>query len=137
MKLREFQIGDGHITFSENEIIIDDKSRRTNIMMVISSCLWLIFSVFSILRYHRTNEEFHLWVGLLIGIGHLLILGILFFRSTKSKVSLDEIKEISFKTRNGRDFLDIKLNNGRTRRVIQINPIVGELKEYLTQNQLI
>ena len=78
-----------------------------------------------------------MWVGLLIGIGHLLILGILFFRSTKSKVSLDEIKEISFKTRNGRDFLDIKLNNGRTRRVIQINPIVGELKEYLTQNQLI
>jgi hypothetical protein len=78
----------------------------------------------------RTGDEFLLWTGLLIGIGHLIVFIAFLFRSVKSEITMEEVRSMKFKSRFNNDFLDIKLKSGRVRRVSQVDD-TEELQEYL------
>jgi membrane protein implicated in regulation of membrane protease activity len=48
-----------------------------------NSIIWMIFGIFSLLRYLQTGDQFLLWTGLIIGIGHLFIILRSLFKTLK------------------------------------------------------
>ena len=125
-----FELKRGKIVFGEDKIIITDKARIQRIQFLIFSGLWVFYGTMSVLRYLKTGDQFLLWTGLFIGIAHFLLFVVYLFRSVKSEISMNDVKSMKLKSRNGNNFLDIKLNSGRVRRIIQIEDR-DELQVYL------
>lgn len=125
-----FKIEDGEISIETDKIKISDKSKKQNLMTMINSIIWVFFGLVTIIRYFTKGDEFALWTGSLIGIGHFVVLIIYLFRSHQAEIHLDEIKSIKVKERIGRKFLDIKLKNHKLRRVIGVHN-KEKLQEYL------
>lgn len=129
-----YKIKNGEISFDDEGITILDTAKKQYRLRVFSSSLWTFYGIMSILRYTKTNDQFLLWTGLAIGIGHFIILILSLFRSTKNEIKLDDIKSLELKQRFGNNFLDIKLLGNKTRRVDQIDIINHELKQYIETN---
>ena len=127
---KTFELKKGKIVFGEDKIIITDNARKQRIQFLIISGLWVFYGTMSVLRYLKTGDQFLLWTGLLIGIAHFLLFVVYLFRSVKSEISMNDVKSMKLKSRFGNDFLDIKLNSGRVRRIIQIEDR-DELQVYL------
>ena len=125
-----FRLKKGEILFENDKIIISDKVNRQNGMTLLMSGLWIFYGTVSVLRYMKTGDDFLLWTGSFIGIGHLIIFVFTLLRSAKSEISLDDVKSIKVKQRFNNNFLDIRLKNNRLRRVIQIEDS-EELEEYI------
>jgi hypothetical protein len=125
-----FELQKGKLEFRSDQIFITDNAQRQKRVRLLTSGIWIIYGILSILRYMRTGDEFLLWTGLLIGIGHFVVFIAFLFRSVKSEITMDEVKSMKFKSRFNNDFLDIKLSSGRVRRVSQVDD-TAELKEYL------
>jgi hypothetical protein len=125
-----FKIEDGEISIETDKIKISDKSKKQNLMTMINSIIWVFFGLVTIIRYFTKGDEFALWTGSLIGIGHFVVLIIYLFRSHQAGIHFDEIKSIKVKERIGRKFLDIKLKNHKLRRVIGVHN-KEKLQEYL------
>ena len=134
MQQQTYKIKNGEITLDEDKIVIQDNAKKQNRWRIISSSGWTFFGIMSILRYLNTGDQFLLWSGLFIGIGHLVILGFMLFRSSKSEVFKDEITSIELKQRMGNRFLDIKLKGNKIRRVNQVDNICDELQTYIDTN---
>ena len=126
-----FNITNGSIEFSKDKITIIDKAKKNNILQLLGAILWVIYGTISVLRYLKTGDQFLLWTGLFIGLGHLFILIKLLGRTSKSEISRKDISSIELKKRYNNKFLDIKLQNGKLRRVSQITDYSDELKDYL------
>ncbi len=58
--------------------IFDTKNSRPFI-----SGLWIFFAMMSILRFYKTGDEFLLWSGLIIGIGHIVVILRIALKTTK------------------------------------------------------
>ena len=111
--------------------MITDKAKRGKIFRLITSGLWTFYGLMSLLRYLKTGDQFLLWTGLLIGIGHLGIFIAFLFKSVANEISFENIKSVELDQDNN---LSIKLKNGRTRRVNQVYA-TQEFKEYITKFQ--
>lgn len=120
----------------EDKIRIQDNAKREYIIRMISSALWTFYGTISVLRYLKTGDEFLLWTGLLIGIGHLVVFVLSLFRTTKSEVHLNEVEQVTFKSRFGNKFMDLKLRNGLKRRVIRIAPAAEELRVFFSEKKI-
>jgi len=125
-----FELQKGKLEFSADRIIISDNAVRQKRVRLFTSGIWIFYGILSVLRYARTGDEFLLWTGLFIGIGHLVVFIAFLFRSVKSEITMEEVKSMKFKSRFNNDFLDIKLKSGRVRRVSQVDD-TEELKEFL------
>lgn len=126
----------GTVQLSEDKILIQDNAKREHIMRIVSSTAWTFFGAISVLRYLKTGDEFLLWTGTIIGLGHLLMLAFVLFRTTKAEVYLNDIQQVAFKSRNGNKFMDLKLRNGRKRRVSRIAPVSDELKAFFSEKNI-
>ncbi len=129
-----YKLKNGNISFDKDGITILDNAKKQYRLRVFSSSLWTFYGITSVLRFVKTGDQFLLWTGLFIGIAHFVILILTYFRTTKNKIKMDEIKSMELKQRFGNDFLDIKLVGNKVRRVNQIGIINHELKEYIETN---
>ncbi|MRT92251.1 hypothetical protein [Ancylomarina sp. 16SWW S1-10-2] len=129
-----FKLKNGEISFNDEEIIISDNAKKQYRLRILTSSIWAFFGIISVLRYMKTGDQFLLWTGLVIGILHSLILIMTFFRSTKSKIKIADIKLMNLKQRFGNNFLDIKLVGNKIRRVDQIDINTFELRHYIETN---
>ena len=128
-----FKLKKGEISFEREKIIISDDARRQRQMMLLSSSMWSIYGLFSVLRYLKTGDKFLLWTGLFIGIGHFVLLIIFLVRTSKEEILIDEIRSLKTGKKNKNDFLDIRLKNNRLRRITRIENI-DELDSYIKTN---
>ena len=126
----------GEIVLTEEGIQINDNGKRELQLRIFSSVLWIVFGAFSVLRYFNgEGDSFLLWTSLLIGLGHLTVLVIYaFFRTNKRTISISEIRDMRMRTRGDNTFLEIKLQQGRLRRVNQVHEIAGELHAYIADH---
>ncbi|RIJ33953.1 hypothetical protein [Pontibacter oryzae] len=125
----------GEIVLGSKAIIIRDRAKKEKVWRVASAAIWIIYGTLSYLRYKKTGDEFLLWSGLIIGVLHAVGLIFALLKCTKREISLQEIGMAVFKERNGKKFLDLKLNGGRKRRISKIESVVDELKAFfMAQN---
>lgn len=125
-----FELKKGKLVFEGDKIIILDNEKNQKYFRLLMSGGWIIFGVLFVLRYLKSGDQFLLWAGLFIGISHLIIFIAFLFRSVQSEINKKEVKSMKLKERFGNDFLDIKLNYYRIRRVNQIDK-TRELQEYI------
>jgi len=128
-----FKLKKGEILFEEDKIIINDDAKKQKWMLSLIICLGTIYGIETFLKYFKTGDNFDFWNGLIIGLVGILTLIIWLLRSVRSEISLDEVKSMKVRQRNGNKFLDINLKNNRLRRVIRVNNET-ELKEYIETN---
>ena len=128
-----FKLKKGEILFEEDKIIINDDAKKQKWMLSLIICLGTIYGIETFLKYFKTGYNFDFWYGLIIGLVGILTLIIWLLRSVRSEISLDEVKSMKVRQRNGNKFLDINLKNNRLRRVIRVNNET-ELKEYIETN---
>jgi len=128
-----FTLKKGELTFDENKIIITDDAARQRQWRLVNSAVWLIYGIASVFNYLKYDVPFLLWTGLLIGIGNLLILVTLPWNTARNEIDLNEVKSIKVNRRLGSQFVDIKLNNNRVRRITRITD-VEELKKFVEKN---
>ena len=125
-----FELKKGKIVFEEEKIVITDNACSQRSFRLFGSVMWMIFGTLSVLRFLKTGDHFLLWTGLLIGIGHLVVVVLNLLKSVQSEISLNEVKSMKIKKRAGNEFLDIDLHNNRTRRVTEIFN-TDRLEEYI------
>lgn len=99
--------------------------------------MWTVYGILSVLRYIKTGDEFLLWLGIIIGLLHFILLIFWLFITSKSEIDLVEIKAANFKERFGKRFLDINLKSGSKRRIIKIEPVANELKAFFTEKKIV
>jgi hypothetical protein len=126
----------GTVQLLEDKILIQDNAKREHIIRIVSSALWTFYGIMSVLRYLKTGDAFLLWTGLLIGVAHFVLLVLSFFRTTKAEIDLSEVQHVTFKSRNGNRFMDLKLRNGLKRRVSKIAPISEDMRAFFMERQI-
>jgi hypothetical protein len=132
-KIEKFKIEKGEISFETDKIRILDNSKKQNLLQLLSSGIWTIYAILSVLRYLKTGDQFLLWTGLFIGIANFVIFIQNLIRSNQSEILFDNIKSIKVKRKFGNKYLDIKLKNNRLRRVSGIEDSI-KLEEYIKSN---
>ena len=125
-----FHLERGDLKFEGDKITITDNAKKKSRTTFFISGLWTLYGILSVFRYLKTGDEFLLWTGLIIGLGHGIVIVGTLFRSVQSEINLNEVKSIKIKQRFSNEFLDIKLKNNRIRRVSQIDQM-GDLEEYI------
>lgn len=128
-----FNIKNGQISFETDKVSISDNSKKNNLIMLISAGIWTIFGTISVLRYFKTGDQFLLWTGLFIGVGHFVFFILSLFRSNQNEILFSAIKSIKVKQRFGNRFLDIRLKNNKLRRIIGVENS-PELEDYIKSN---
>jgi len=126
-----FKLKNGEILLGQDKIVITDDAKKQYRTRLISSGVWTLFGILSVMRYQKTGDQFLLWSGLIIGTGHLIILLLALFRTTKSEIPLNEILSMQVNQQFGNKYLDIKLSGNKIRRVNQIESIEQEVKGYI------
>jgi hypothetical protein len=132
-KIEKFKIEKGEISFETDKIRILDNSKKQNLLQLLSSGIWTIYAILSVLRYLKTGDQFLLWTGLFIGMANFVIFILNLIRTNQSEILFDDIKSIKVKRIFGNEFLDIKLKNNRLRRVIGIENS-QEIEEFIKSN---
>jgi hypothetical protein len=128
-----FKLKKGEILFDDDKIIIKDDAKKQKWMLSLIICFGTIYGIETFLKYFKTGDNFDFWYGLIIGLVGILTLILWLLRSVRSELSLDEVKSMKVRQRNGNKFLDINLKNNRLRRVIRVDNET-ELKEYIETN---
>ena len=128
-----FNIKNGQISFETDKVSISDNLKKHNLITLISAGIWTIFGVISVLRYFKTSDQFLLWTGLFIGIGHFVFFILSLFRSNQNEILFNDVKSIKVKQRFGNRFLDINLKNNKLRRVIGLENLT-EIEDYIRLN---
>lgn len=125
-----FKFNKAEISFENDKIIISDDAKQQLRRTQFTSGIWVLYGTLSILRFLNTGDQFLLWSGLIIGLGHLVVFVMILFRSTQSEIPLNDIKSIKVKKRFNNSNLDIRLKSNRLRRVLRIEE-TEELKKYM------
>lgn len=125
-----FKLSKGEISFEKDKIIISDDAKQRLRRTLFTSGIWVFYSTMSILRYLNTGDQFLLWSGLIIGLGHFAIFIMILFRSTQNEISINDVKSIKVNKRFNNSSLDIRLKSNRLRRVLKIDE-TDELKNYI------
>ena len=131
--MQAFRLKKGDISFESDKIIISDDAEKQKNFTILKSGLWTFFGIMSVLRYLQTGDLYLLWTGLLIGLGHFLILVFTLLRTVSKEILSTDIKSVKIKKRFGNKFLDIKLKNNRLRRLFLADNSSG-LIQYIETN---
>lgn len=95
--IQTFKFNKAEISFENDKIIISDDAKQQLRRTQFTSGIWVFYGTLSILRYMNTGDQFLLWSGLIIGLGHLVIFIMILFRSTQNEIPINEIKSIKVK----------------------------------------
>ncbi|WP_420576983.1 hypothetical protein [Ekhidna sp.] len=122
----------GEVIVDENTITIIDQSKKQSRWLLVSSVAWTLYGIISVFRYIEEGDDFLLWTGLFIGIGHFIIaFYYLFINTTQSVIPKDQIKSIKKGSRLGLGYVSIKLKSGRTRKINQLGSKTDEIVELI------
>jgi hypothetical protein len=125
-----FELKEGKLVFEEDKIIISDNAKSQRNYWLFLSGLQVLCGVMMVLRFLKNGEQVFLWTGLFLSVVNFVIFVGFLLRSVRSEINLREVKSMKLKENFGNDFLDIKLQSNRIRRVNQIS-IAQDLREYL------
>jgi hypothetical protein len=112
-----FKLKKGKISFDENSIIIKDHAKKQKWSLLLILFTGTFYGISTLWSYFKSGDQPELWVGLFISLLNLLGLTLWLFRSVRNEISLSEVRSINFNQRFSNQFLDIKLNSNRLRRV--------------------
>ncbi|MHA6247426.1 hypothetical protein ACXYMU_05775 [Pontibacter sp. CAU 1760] len=127
----------GEIELSEDMLTIRDNAKRYKWKRILYSCIWIVYGVLSLLRYTKTGDQFLLWSGVIIGLGHAGAIVYKLFETTSSQIELHNIKIAVFKRRFGTSYLMLKLKSGSKRRINKIEPIEDDLRAFLDRKSIV
>ena len=128
-----FRLKKGEIVFEDDKIIIDDDARKLKWIVSLMILLPAVYAILTFLKSYKTGNQFDFWLGLIFILIGIPILTLLLLRSTKSEISLNEVKSMRIKQKFSNDFLDIKLITNRIRRVSDIGD-TDELEKFIETN---
>ena len=128
--IQTFKFNKAEISFENDKIIISDDAKQQLRRTQFTSAIWVFYGTLSILRYMNTGDQFLLWSGLIIGLGHLVVFVMILFRSTQSEIPFDEVKSIKVKKRFNNSSHDIRLKTNSLRGILKIDE-TDELKKYI------
>lgn len=123
---KAFRLKNGELVLDAEKIVIKDDVSKLRGQRLFSSGMWVLYGVFSVLRFQKTSDQFLLWTGLFIGIGHFILLVWALLQSTRSELAWSEIKSVKVARPFRNKYLSIRLRNGRARIV---HPIAGTEEE--------
>jgi hypothetical protein len=128
-----FKLNKGEILFNGDKIIIKDDAKKRKWSSLLITGLGTLYFIETFLKSLKTGVQFDFWLGLIFILIGIPILTLLLLRSTKSEISLNEVKSMRIKQRFSNDFLDIKLVTNRIRRVSDISD-TDELEKFIETN---
>ena len=113
-----FRLKNGEISIDSDRLLISDDYKKLKRNRLFSSCLWIFYGIVSVLRFLKTGDQFLLWTGLIIGIGHIVVLALTLIKTAKNELLFSEIKSIKEKKFFSSRFINIRLKNNKLRRII-------------------
>src|SRR5665647_527929 len=125
-----FRLKKGQISFDEDRIFISDNAKRQKYLVLTSSVIWMLFGFINVSKFEQSGDDFFYSFWLVLIVINFLLFVFTLLRSSKTSISLADVKSIKVKQRFSNSILDIKLKNNQLRRVLQIEE-VEELKEYI------
>jgi len=128
-----FKLRKGEILFDNDKIFIKDDAKFQKLSSSSITGMGTLYFIETFLKSFKTGEQFDFWFGLIFILIGIPILTLLLLRSTKSEISLNEVKSMRIKQRFSNDFLDIKLVTNRIRRVSDISD-TDELEKFIETN---
>ncbi|MPR35536.1 hypothetical protein [Salmonirosea aquatica] len=132
------QLKSATVILEEKGLAIVDSAKKQKRAALFASGAWLLYALVSLWGYTKTNYEFTLWTGSIVGIFWLVTLGKWLLRSDKEYIQLDEIRAVTFgSTLLGEDFLSIRLKNGLRRDINDANYFPNELRCYFEDKNLV
>ena len=121
------------ITFDENYIRIVDDAAKQRYIWLFTAVIWIFNGAINFIRYLKTDDDWTVWPGLVVGVIHFVLLFVWLSTSVKSEIPLSEVKSMAIKERFGNKTLVIRLKNNQTRRVQYIDN-AEELEGLLNKN---
>ncbi|MEI7421275.1 MAG: hypothetical protein WCK18_04240 [Prolixibacteraceae bacterium] len=115
-----FELKKGKLVFEKDKIVIVDFARNTKIYRLFTLSAGILLGISYLIKYLKTGDMFSLRFGLGIGISSLLPFTLELLYSVKSEISYNEIKSMKIRRIYFTDYLYIKLNNKKIRRVVGI-----------------
>ena len=130
-----FKLKRGKITFDNSKIIIEDNHyMRILKYTLLTSVVIMFYNIFiNISKLKLLDDEINLTFWIVITATNITILVFALLWSTKSSISLADVKQIKLKRRLNNTGLYIKLKNFQTRQVMNIKD-ADALKEYIEKN---
>lgn len=126
------------VTLYEDRVSVKDGAQRNKTTLLFTSCLWIFYGLMNLWRYFETKEEeYQLWVGIVICLLWLVNLVRGLYISGKKEIRLYEIKKTRFRSSllTG-DSLVLELNNGLGRKINNISPVASGLRGYFAEHGL-
>jgi len=115
-----FELKKGKLVFEADKILISDDVKYQRRMRFISAIFLVALGIFNIYNYMRTNDDHLLRSGLLVGAIGLFFVVNAFLVNVQAEIALKDVKSMKIRKILFREFLVIKLNNGRPRQVAGI-----------------
>ena len=130
-----FKLKRGKITFDNSKIIIEDNHyMRILKYTLLTSVVIMFYNIFiNISKLKLLDDEINLTFWIVITATNITILVFALLWSTKSSISLADVKQIKLKRRLNNTGLYIKLKNFQTRQVMNIKD-ADALNEYIEKN---
>ena len=130
-----FKLKRGKITFDNSKIIIEDNHyMRILKYTLLTSVVIMFYNIFiNISKLKLLDDEINLTFWIVITATNITILVFALLWSTKSSISLADVKQIKLKRRLNNTGLYIKLKNFQTRQVVNVKD-ADALKEYIEKN---
>ena len=130
-----FKLKRGKITFDNSKIIIEDNHyMRILKYTLLTSVVIMFYNIFiNISKLKHLGDEINLTFWLVITATNITILVFALLWSTKSSISLADVKHIKLKRKFNNIGLYIKLKNFQTRQVVNVKD-ADALKEYIEKN---
>lgn len=125
-----FELKKGKLVFEEDKIIINDNARYQRRYRLFSAVILLLLGISFLVKYLKTGDMHSLRFVLIIGATGLISFVIAFFSSDQSEIYLKDVKSMKVKRMFFKEFLQIKLNNNKTRQVAGIYN-AERLQEYI------
>ena len=115
-----FELKKGTLVFEKDKIVITDYAKNTKIYRLFTLSAGILLGIDYLIKYLITPDMFSLRFGLGMGISSLIPFTLELLYSVKSEISYDEIKSMKIRRIYFTDYLYIKLNNKKIRRVVGI-----------------
>ena len=130
-----FKLKRGKITFDNSKIIIEDNHyMRILKYTLLTSVVIMFYNIFiNISKLKLLDDEINLTFWIVITATNITILVFALLWSTKSSISLADVKHIKLKRKFNNIGLYIKLKNFQTRQVVNVKD-ADALKEYIEKN---
>jgi hypothetical protein len=125
-----FKLKNGEVEFDNEKISIKDNAKTQKYIIVLSNCIWILFSLVKLLKYYKTGHNFDLWFGIVLGFTNTFLLIHWQSISVRNEIKLTEVKSMIIKQRFKNRYLEIRLKNNKLRRVNQLKNELA-LKEFI------